>query len=31
MTIAEITNQHEKEHPENRVEVIGFRSSAFEN
>ncbi len=31
MTIAEISNQHEKEHPVNRVEVIGFRRQPIEN
>lgn len=31
MTIAEVANQHEKEQPLNRVEVIGFRRSIIEN
>ncbi len=31
MTIAEIANQHEKEHNENRIEVIGFRRTLIEN
>jgi hypothetical protein len=31
MTIAEITNPHEKDHLEGRVEIIGFRTSLMKN
>ena len=31
MTIAEITNLHEKDHLEGRVEIIGFRTSSMNN
>ena len=31
MTIAEIANQHEKEQPAERIEVIGFRTQVMEN
>jgi len=31
MTIAEITNPHEKDHLEGRVEIIGFRTSVMKN
>jgi len=31
MTIAEITNPHEKDHLEGRVEIIGFRTSMMKN
>jgi len=31
MTIAEITNPHEKDHLEGRVEIIGFRTSSMNN
>jgi SpoVK/Ycf46/Vps4 family AAA+-type ATPase len=31
MTIAEIANQHEKEQPVERVEIIGFRRELLEN